>query len=183
MQELTADHFFQLIRTKPDKALQNLYVSYYSALCNQVFILLKDRDASEDIVQEVISDMWEKKDAIIVSQSIFPYLKRACRNRALNHIRDHKRWENENEEMLLVQDHAANKDMELETQELDELISESIAQLPEKCRIVFSLSRFESMSYQEIATHLDISVKTVENHISKALRILREKIYEINVNE
>lgn len=183
MQELTADHFFELIRTEPEKALQHLYASYYNILCNQVYTLIKDTEASEDIVQEVISDVWLKKDQLTINQNVFPYLKRACRNRALNYIRDNKKWENENEEMFLVLDNNINKDEELETIELQKMITLTIAQLPEKCRIVFSLSRFEDMSYQDIADHLHISIKTVENHISKALKILREKIYQNNFIE
>lgn len=183
MQELSADHFFELIRTKPEEALQSLYASYYSVLCNQVYVLLKDKEAAEDIVQEVISDLWLKKDIIVIQQTVFPYLKRACRNRALNYIRDHKKWENESEEMLLIFDNNINKDVELETQELQKVITLTIAQLPEKCRIVFSLSRFEDMTYQDIADHLQISIKTVENHISKALKILREKIYQNSIYE
>jgi len=85
--------------------------------------------------------------------------------------------------MLLIFDNNINKDVELETQELQKVITLTIAQLPEKCRIVFSLSRFEDMTYQDIADHLQISIKTVENHISKALKILREKIYQNSIYE
>lgn len=183
MQELAADHFFELIRSKPDEALQSIYTSYYTLLCNQVFIVLREKQASEDIVQEVISDLWVKKDLININQAIFPYLKRACRNRALNYLRDTKKWENESDEIFLVLDNNVNKDEELEILELQKMITSTISQLPEKCRIVFSLSRFEEMSYQEIADHLEISVKTVENHISKALKILREKIYQNSIYE
>jgi RNA polymerase sigma-70 factor, ECF subfamily len=183
LQELAAGHFFELIRSKPDEALHYIYSSYYVLLCNQVFVLLKEKQPSEDIVQEVISDLWVKKDQININQAIFPYLKRACRNRALNYIRDTKKWKNESEEIFLVIDNSINKDVELETNELQKMITSTISQLPEKCRIVFSLSRFEEMSYQEIADHLDISVKTVENHISKALKILREKVYQNSIYE
>lgn len=87
------------------------------------------------------------------------------------------KWEDEG----LLNDQADNgftSDQYIDAEDLNQKIQEVIAELPEKCGIVFSLSRFEEMSYADIAVELNISVKTVEHHISKALRILREKIFK-----
>lgn len=183
MQALNTDHFLFLIRTNPEEALQNMYKNYYSMLCNQVFQILKDRSSAEDIVQDVFYEIWKKKDTLNINQSLVAYLKRACRNRTLNYIRDNNlKWEDETT-LMDLQDSGINSDDIMTTEELNTTIQTIIAQLPEKCGVIFSLSRYEDMSYNEIATSLDISVKTVENQISKALRILREKIYKNKYDE
>jgi RNA polymerase sigma-70 factor (ECF subfamily) len=183
LQILNTEDFSLLIKTDPDKALKSLYVSYYTLLCNQVYTILKDRVAAEDIVQEVFFEVWKKREELNIHQSIFAYLKRACRNRTLNYIRDNNvKWE---DDMVLIdqQDAGFTTDQYMSAEELNLKINDAIAGLPEKCGVIFSLSRFEEMSYNDIANQLNISVKTVENQISKALKILREKIYKKYENE
>ena len=88
----------------------------------------------------------------------------------------------ENEEAIIdIESNTINGQQEMERDELEQRIHDCIDALPPKCKLVFSLSRFENMSYQEIADHLEISIKTVENQISKALRILRNSIQPYTV--
>ncbi|MBK8625223.1 MAG: RNA polymerase sigma-70 factor [Saprospiraceae bacterium] len=155
-----------------------MYNNYYGMLCNQVFLIVKDRYIAEDIVQDVFSDIWKKRENLNIHQSFTAYLKKTCRNRTLNYIRDNNiKWEDDSA-MDEILDTGLSSDDILSLEQLNLIIQDEIAQLPEKCGIIFSLSRFEDMSYNEIAKSLNISVKTVENQISKALRILREKIYK-----
>lgn len=157
--------------------MKSLYQKYYNILCSQVFHILKDRIVTEDIVQEVFAEIWKKREELNINQSIEGYLKRACRNRSLNYIRDNKiKWEDDSQ-LINLQDSTVSTVDKLSVIELEKEIKEGVMTLPEKCGIVFSLSRYEEMSYLEIAQELGISVKTVENQISKALKILREKIY------
>jgi RNA polymerase sigma-70 factor, ECF subfamily len=172
--------FIALIKEAPEKALKALYDDYYNMLCYQVYMILKDKVVAEDIVQDVFMSIWKKREDLNIQISLDGYLKRSCRNRALNYIRDNAvRWEDES----LLENQSAdgyNTELLLESEDLNKKIQSEIAKLPEKCGIIFNLSRFEEMTYNEIANHLDISIKTVENQISKALKILREKIY-VNV--
>ncbi|MBK9736043.1 MAG: RNA polymerase sigma-70 factor [Saprospiraceae bacterium] len=163
--------------------MESLYGQFYEKLCNQVYFILHDSDIAEDIVQEVFVEIWKKREDLNVLLSIEAYLKRACRNRALNFIRDnHIKWE---EESTLVgfEDAGFTTDQYLSAEELNIKIQRLISDLPEKCGIIFSLSRYEDMSYSEIASELNISVKTVENQISKALKVLRSEIYKKTTNE
>jgi RNA polymerase sigma-70 factor, ECF subfamily len=169
--------FITLIKERPEQALKSLYDDYYEMLCYQVYLMLKDKVVAEDIVQEVFMGIWKKREEVNIQTSLVGYLKRACRNRTLNYIRDNAvRWEDDS---ALDNRSAEGYDTEgiLELEDLSTRIQKEIANLPEKCCIIFNLSRFEEMTYNEIATHLDISVKTVENQISKALKILRQRIY------
>ncbi len=183
LEVLGSEYYSSLIKTNPDKALEYLYSKYYNMLCNQVYRILKDSVTAEDIVQDVFFGMWRKRDDLVINTSLEAYLKRSCRNRTLNYIRNnHIKWEDEG----LLNDQSDNSfttDQYIEAEDLNLKIQEIISELPEKCGIVFSLSRFEEMSYADIAIELNISVKTVEHHISKALRILREKIYKKINNE
>ncbi|HMU02069.1 MAG TPA: RNA polymerase sigma-70 factor [Saprospiraceae bacterium] len=177
-QELVSDNFSVLLRENPEQALHSMYQKYYSMLCYQVMSILKDRSISEDIVQEVFLEIWKKREELVVQQSIEGYLKRACRNRTLNYIRDnHVKWEDESS-LAEQEDTGFTFEQYLSAEELNLKINNVIAELPDKCGVVFSLSRFEDMSYAEIAKELSISVKTVENQISKALKILRREIYK-----
>ncbi len=176
--QLETDNFSVLLREKPDQALHSMYQKYYSMLCFQVMSILKDRSISEDIVQEVFFEVWKKREELTVLQSIEGYLKRSCRNRTLNYIRDnHIKWEDEST-LADQEDTGFTFEQYHSAEELNIKINEVIAELPDKCGVVFSLSRFEDMSYAEIAKELSISIKTVENQISKALRILRREIYK-----
>lgn len=178
MQILNTEDYTSLIRSNPDKALEYLYDKYYDSMCNLVFRILKDSSVSEDIVQDVFFGMWRKRDELTINSSVEAYLKRSCRNRALNHIRNNNiYWEDES---VLNDQIDSNHSLEdyLAADELNEIIGDVIATLPEKCGLVFTLSRFEEMSYADISRELDISIKTVEHHISKALRILRENIFK-----
>jgi RNA polymerase sigma-70 factor, ECF subfamily len=178
LQLIDTEQFSFLIKSNPEAALQQMYSKYYGILCNQVYLILKDAVTAEDIVQDVFFEVWKKKDDLNIQHSVIAYLIRACRNKTLNYIRDNnQRWE---EDVVLseMENQEFTLDQILSAEELNIIINDTIAKLPKKCAIVFSLSRFEDMSYSDIALNLNISVKTVENQISKALKILRENIYK-----
>jgi RNA polymerase sigma-70 factor (ECF subfamily) len=158
-------------------ALDNLFRAHYTYLCQAVFRVLGDRNLAEDLVQEVFYEVWRKRATLTINQSLRAYLKRAAVNRTLNYIRDQR---------LIVDDESAmpfdlasdqvGAVAQLEAEELQTQIEAAISDLPERCRLIFGLSRFEEMSNKEIAAQLAISVKTVENQMTKALRLLREKL-------
>lgn len=173
-----SESFSYLLVNDPNQALKYLYDNLYNALCNKTLTIVKDADIAEDIVQEVISDIWQKREDIQIRTSIDAYIYRSCRNKALNHIRAQKvNWEDE-QQLIGFESNITNADLTLEAEELHQRIQNAINDLPEKCGIIFSLSRFEGMSYQEISESLDISIKTVEGQMSKALKLMREKIFD-----
>lgn len=181
--ELVSYDFSVLLRDNPERALHALYENYYALLCLQVMAILKDKSISEDIVQEVFFEIWKKRDELVFQQSIDGYLKRACRNRTLNYLRDNNvKWVDDST-LDELEDPGFSLIEHLTAEELNIKINNIIADLPDKCGIVFSLSRFEDLSYAEIAKELSISLKTVENQISKALKILRKEIYKKTNNE
>ncbi|MEL7222299.1 MAG: RNA polymerase sigma-70 factor [Bacteroidota bacterium] len=160
-----------------EKALDKLFRAHYAYLCQTVYKVLPDRILAEDLVQEVFYDLWRKREKLNVKQSWRAYLRRAAINRTLNYIRDQK--------MIVDDESALPFDMSsaeadagklMEVDELKADIAQAIESLPERCRLVFGLSRFELMSNKEIAQHLEISIKTVENQMTKALKLLRVRL-------
>lgn len=97
-------------------------------------------------------------------------------NRALNHLRDQKIRFAEEDAAPVQESYLAGAQQLIEAEQLQSRIDQAIDGLPARCRVIFVLSRFEELSYKEIAEHLDISPKTVENQIAKALRLLREAL-------
>ena len=140
---------------------------------------LKDRGQAEDICQEVYKSIWEKRSDISVTTSLNGYLSTMVRNKSLNFMKRQSRLTLESEKPLETMSSGyTNSQQNIEVKEMEAKIREIISNLPEKCRIVFEMSRFDEMSNQEIANDLGKSVKTIENQMSRALKELREKMNE-----
>lgn len=159
-----------------EKVFKNLFEDHYTALCRFAAGYLADHDTAEEIVQQVFINLWNQRETIDPDKQVNSYLFTSVKNRCLNHIRDHKKFRNyyldiETEMEIPV----AERDIVSE-QELEKRVAEALGKLPEKCREVFDLCRFEEMKYQEVAVKLGISIKTVEAQMSKALKILREEL-------
>lgn len=138
---------------------------------------MDDLDVAKDIVHNVFLNLWNKREEVDWSAPIKPYLFKAVHNRCLNQLRDSKRIVRHelDIEPEAIPDYVESRDF-LEESELEKRIANAIDSLPEKCRRIFRLSRFEGKKYSEIAETEGISVKTVEDQMSKALRILRDNL-------
>ena len=169
----------ELLGSEPGQAVELMFKKYYAFLCLAIRRIIPDEHVAEDLAQDVFADVWRKRASLQITTSLPAYLRRAAVNKSLNYIRDQKiKWDDEDQLPLLASPQVdANR--KLEGEELQAMIDRLIDDLPERCRLVFSLSRFEEMSYREIAEHLDISVKTVENQMSKALKHLRKGLEPI----
>lgn len=170
-------HILSLLASNNEKSIDLLFDKYYTYLCNVIYRVINDSDYAEDIVQEIFMDIWRKRETLNVQTSLRAYLRRAAVNRSLNHIRKQRmKFAEDENAVLAIESSSIDGQVTMEKNELEKRIHESIDALPPKCKLVFSMSRFENMSYQEIADALGISIKTVENQISKALRILRSAV-------
>jgi len=169
--------------TEPYRQFQVVFRTYYNLLCNYAFTFTKDTEASEDIVQELFIKIWEQRRGLLQEAAIRYYLFTAIRNNCITWLRREKQlaivpWTDHETGTL-----TAYYPEEPAGEEKDErlLLEQAISQLPPKCKEVFLLSRFGKLSYKEIATTLDISPKTVENQLGKALKLLRAFLKECGV--
>jgi len=154
-------------------AFEELFKKYFPSLMAFSRRILVNEDDAREVVHQVFINLWEKGGEIDLSTSMKSYLFTSVNNRSLNVIRDRKKFSSEEVPELAGEWDASAL---IESMELEEKIRSAIDSLPEKCREIFELNRFEGLKYAEIAGHLDISVKTVENQMSKALKILREQL-------
>ncbi len=158
------------------KAFEALFHRYYGFLCQFAEKYTRDSDASEEIVQDFFVSLWEKKDEIKIDTSVKNYFFRAVKNRCLNYLQHQKTKSKYTQKVLLEEEKKHSDDDVFVEIELSKKIEESINSLPEKRREIFKLSRQEGLKYTEIAKKLNISIKTVETHMSLAIKSLREKL-------
>lgn len=167
--------FFKALEEDPEAAFEQLFRAYFPYLCTTAYKFIPRSEIVEDLSQEVFYEIWRRRDNLRINTSLKAYLRRAVINKALNHLRDQKAGAHTE---IPEQKEAPRQYIvgQLEADDMQKLIDSAIDELPEKCRLVFLLSRFDQLSYAEIAERLDISPKTVENQIGKALRLLRERL-------
>jgi RNA polymerase sigma-70 factor (ECF subfamily) len=171
------EHLVKLKNADEQKFIEFLFKSFYSPLCKAVYKIVRDTDACEDIVQEVFYKVWRNRDALDLSKSVKSYLYRSAINTALNYLEKQKRNVELDENEVIGTKLSANTTEDiLNSSELEQKINSAINELPSRCKTVFMMSRFEEMSYQEIADTLEVTVKAVEKQMSKALQILREAL-------
>lgn len=154
-----------------------LYKHFHKPLWYFAREILKDADEAEDTVQQVFLTIWERRNEWVLSGPVKSYLFTAVKNTCLKKLDKagktmHADWENENEHQQAHQ----KTETPLQEKELKKAIETALNRLPEKCRLVFTMSRFGELTYQEIANELGISIKTVENQIGKALGMMRESL-------
>lgn len=165
------------IRQGNERVFETVFKKHYQALCNYACGILKDMDDAEEVVQSIFLKFWEQREEIEISVSLKSYLYRAVHNTCLNRLKHLKIQETYRQYVgdYLENTHDSATDI-LDKVELESRIADALEKLPEQCRLIFKMSRFEELKYQEIADRLGLSIKTVENQIGKALKIMRTEL-------
>ena len=158
------------------RAFRALFDAYYKYLVVSSFNVLGDFEKAKDLAQDVFADMWQKRDRVEVKSTLKGYLRRAVINKTLNHIKAQRMVFNDPNDLPENTTQADNPQQKIEAEDLQKIINKAIDSLPEKCKVVFVLRRLENMSHKEIAAQLGISPKTVENQMTKALKVLRKAV-------
>jgi RNA polymerase sigma-70 factor (ECF subfamily) len=177
--QLTEQEIVGAIRQGNERIFEVVFRKYYQSLCNYANSMLKEIDEAEEVVQNLFSGIWEKRTDLEISISLKSYLYRAVHNHCLNRIKHLKiREEYQQYATSYYESSYESVTQSVMKNELERKIEEAIEKLPEQCRLIFRLSRFEELKYHEIAEQLGISPKTVENQVGKALKILRAELAE-----
>lgn len=160
-----------------EKAFDQLYARHYIRLVNLAYKKTGHMEASQELVQDVFLSLYRQQSRLPENTVLENYLFIATRNRIYNHHR--QQLLQLKKEALLRENYLPSSGTgpdRLELKELETRLRRKIQQLPDQCRAVFLLSREEQLSNKEVAERLHISVNTVEQHMRKALRILRASI-------
>jgi RNA polymerase sigma-70 factor (ECF subfamily) len=162
----------------PEDFFEKIFRAHFRGLHTYACTLIKDPVMAEEAVQNVFVRLWEKKEALSIRESITGYLYRAVHNESLNHLK-HRKVRLAHQSYLLRRHNPHDREKASEkvtVSELQQQLEKAVLELPEQCRLIFRLSRSEELKYKEIADKLGLSVKTVENQMGKALKLLRQKL-------
>lgn len=162
-----------------EKAFEEAFKTHFKRLYAYAFTIVKEEMAAEEMVQQVFFKIWEKKGLVDIRTSITAYLYRSVYHESLNYLKHQKvKAAYQSHVARESKNHSDNAGSKLQLSELEQKLNIALNELPEQCRAIFQMSRFEELKYQEIADRLGLSVKTVENQMGKALRILRTKLID-----
>lgn len=162
-------------------AYKFIFDNYYALMCSIAYEYVEDYYTSQNIVEDVMLSIWEKRQQLNISTSIKSYLLTSVHNKCIDHLRSQSREAEVfslESEIGLSSCYIPDQEMfeQIVLTELEEQIERIIQSMPEECKRVFLLSRYGNKSYAEIADKLNISVNTVKYHIKKALSLLREEL-------
>ncbi len=176
--ELTDVQLTEPLSVSYDQVFEQAFKTHFRGLHAYAYTILKDDALAEETVQQVFYKIWERKERLAIESSVKAYLYRAVYNESLNHLKHRKVKATYQAHVMRTNNSSEQGSRKIQAKELEERLRKAMNELPEQCRTVFQLSRFEGLKYQEIASQLHISVKTVENQMGKALKVLRSKLVE-----
>ena len=156
------------------KQFEVLFKDYYEKLCRFAMVYVKNHEQSEEVIQDTFYNIWKNRNTLNITTSLKAYLYTAVRNNCLQELRKRSldiKYEN------YYKSHYVNESInpadELNAKELSGVINTTLNSMPERCREIFKMSRYEGLKYHEIADKLSISIKTVEANMGKALKQFR----------
>lgn len=148
-----------------------LFHMHYAALCSTAWRIVLDKDIAEDIVQNVFYRLWKERDTLTINTSLKDHLSESTIRQSVNYIKRYKNTLRREEPSGAGTGHTVNSSERLmEIEEVGALVETVVKSLPDSCRIVFVLIRYEHLRYKKIAEHLDIPVRKVENYMMEAMK-------------
>jgi RNA polymerase sigma-70 factor, ECF subfamily len=169
------------LHTGNEEAFEYVFREHFVKLCLYAEHYVRDKEAAEEIVEDFFVFFWSNADQMVINSSLYGYIYTSIHNRCLKYLRQekvrNKHIENSQyiftEKELLESVSDDYPDANLVSRELEDIIANAVNSLPEQCRNVFSLSRFDNLSYSEIAAKLGISLNTVKTQMARALHKMR----------
>ncbi len=173
------EKLIKAIQLGDEKAFEKLFYEHYHKLYRFCRQYIFEKEIAEELVQDVFIYIWENRRSLIISRSLSAYLHTAVKNRALNYLKSkYAREKPQPLEEGLITSLSETEESSLDQHQLHQLVQQGIQQLPERCRIIFTLSRQGGLTYDEIAEELSISKESVKSQIKIALQKLRAYLKE-----
>ncbi|MCE7043197.1 RNA polymerase sigma-70 factor [Dyadobacter sp. CY312] len=173
-----ADIEGQYLNKDREEEFEIVFKKHFKNLHAYACTIVRDEVMAEEMVQNVFCRLWEKSEQIEIRESVSGYLYRSVYHESLNYLKHLKVREAYQTYAVNQMENTNNTSHNLELKELENRLEIALKELPEKCRTIFQMSRFEELKYQEIADRLELPLKTVENQMGKALRLLRVKLVD-----
>lgn len=167
------------LNTGNELVFEKVFKQYFKVLQNYAYTILNDLDVAEEMVQNVFLKIWEKREKLPQDANIGSYLYKSVYHESLNWLRHEKvKFSHQEHTLYSMKNETDNTADRIKMKQLEEHLQKALNDLPQQCRTIFQMSRFDELRYREIADELGISVKTVENQMGKALRLMRLKLVE-----
>ena len=160
------------------ETFEMLFKAHFKSLYGYAHTIVKDEMAAEEMVQNVFLKIWEKKGGLNIQSPALAYLYKSVYHESLNYLKHQKVKAAYQAHTTYQMKNQADHASKIMLSELEQQINKALDELPEQCRTIFQMSRFEELKYQEIADRLGLSIKTVENQMGKALKIMRLKLVD-----
>jgi len=174
------DKIKKKISKSDESAFRSLFNHYYSRLLNYAFVIVKNHESAEDIVLEVMHSIWKRRSKLKEIKNFDTYLYISTRNKTLDYLKKNSRMVHISFDKPHYKEYIThhNPEKHLLNKEFFEIIDKAVLSLPEKTRLVYRLIKEEGLKYQEAADLLGVSVKTVNNQLLSAMKIIRENATE-----
>ena len=174
--------WFKQLRLGSNQAFENIYNEFWGSLYAIAYNRLKSKEAVEEILQDLFTDLWRRREGLNIKTSVGAYLHAALKYKILNHINSQtlrKTYSQEHPQYAQRSDDSTQKVLAFE--ELYESLQIGLEKLPEKCRLIFKMSREEQKTSSEIAKELNISQRTVHTHIYNTIKFLKSELADYKV--
>jgi RNA polymerase sigma-70 factor (family 1) len=178
----TGLEYWDKIRQGDSTAFSYIFQKYYHALYQFTGRFVKDTQIAENIVQDVFVKLWMNRENCLITSSLKSYLYAATRNTALNFLKSEKRQLSREDLMNDRPDTAANPEEQIIENEMIEKVHKAIEKLPEKCRYIYLMKRYDDLKYHEIAEILNISINTVKTQMKRAFKSLLTNLAYLKTN-
>ncbi|MDN5202119.1 RNA polymerase sigma-70 factor [Fulvivirgaceae bacterium BMA10] len=176
LQHIDDHELLNLLSQNNDFAFEEIYNRYWEKLIRNALNIIEDKDTCKDILQEVFVNLWQRRSLVRIN-NLSAYLFRAVKLKVLEHLRNGNITQKHLNKINTIS-FANNTEDQIRLKDVEVAFDKSVSRLPDRCKEVFQLSRFEHLSNKEIAGRLNISIKTVEGHITVALKHLHKDLGE-----
>ena len=179
------DYFLCRFKEGDKTAFEKVFIAYFNCIVGFCQQFIRDKEQAKSLAQEAFVKLWINRVKIESVNGIHSFLYTSAKTECLNYIRHQKVISNYQDEQIQIKEKELNREIldsfdfdQLELTELEKMITQAISELPEKCRLVFMMSRMDEKKNSEIASELDISIKSVEANMTRALKTLKVKLAE-----
>ena len=176
--ERLKEQIYEMAVNDSHDALKCIYMAYYSKLLNLAIYYVKSKPAAEEIVSDTFQAVWEQRAKLLEIHNFNAYICQIAKNISINYIRKNsgKTMYIDNIDVHTYSDANENPETKMISSELMEKLNQCIESLPDRCKLVFKLIREENLKYKDVAQMLNVSTKTIEAHMSLAIKKLRSTI-------
>jgi RNA polymerase sigma-70 factor (family 1) len=167
---------FDKIKDSDKKSFELLFREYYERLCHYANAMLHDMPNAEDEVQLMFTKLWDKRHSLYIETTVKSYLYQSVKNGCLNRIKQlqvHHHHQAQYTSQYKDKTSSSNAQNTTMTNEVNDLLYKAIEEMPSQCKVIFEMSRMEGLKHQEIADKLGLNIKTIENQIGRALKIVK----------